>query len=124
VAVVLCALGIAATLAARSGDAQAPQAGGGPSKLDYLVLASMADAPHLLSMARYDPTTVQRPALPIEAKPVPDKRKSRATSSRGPPTAAPLPTALPTAAVPIADSSTAASPAPAASAAVDSPAQK
>jgi hypothetical protein len=28
----------------------------GPSKLDYLVLASIADSPHLLSMAGYRPT--------------------------------------------------------------------
>jgi hypothetical protein len=30
--------------------------GGGPSKLDYLVLASIADSPHLLAMAAYRPT--------------------------------------------------------------------
>jgi len=28
----------------------------GPSKLDYLVLASIADSPHLLAMAAYRPT--------------------------------------------------------------------
>jgi len=28
----------------------------GPSKLDYLVLASIADSPHLLAMAGYRPT--------------------------------------------------------------------
>lgn len=27
----------------------------GPSKLDYLVLASIADSPHLLTMASYHP---------------------------------------------------------------------
>lgn len=29
----------------------------GPSKLDYLVLASIADSPHLLPMAAYRPTS-------------------------------------------------------------------
>ena len=32
----------------------------GPSKLDYLVLASIADSPHLAAMAGYRPTADQR----------------------------------------------------------------
>jgi hypothetical protein len=31
----------------------------GPSKLDYLVLASIADSPHLLAMAAYRPSNYQ-----------------------------------------------------------------
>lgn len=33
---------------------------GSPSKLDYLVLASIADSPHLLAMASYRSTATQR----------------------------------------------------------------
>jgi hypothetical protein len=44
--------------AAASASSAAPHCPGraGPSKLDYLVLASIADSPHLLAMAAYRPT--------------------------------------------------------------------
>jgi hypothetical protein len=44
--------------AATAGSSAAPGCPGraGPSKLDYLVLASIADSPHLLAMAAYRPT--------------------------------------------------------------------
>ena len=36
----------------------------GPSNFDYVVLASMADSPHLLAMAGYR-STAQRPGAPL-----------------------------------------------------------
>ncbi|MGC1520077.1 MAG: hypothetical protein WA803_00945 [Steroidobacteraceae bacterium] len=52
-------LGVFATclLAASAGStARACPGRAGPSKLDYLILASIADSPHLLPMAAYRPT--------------------------------------------------------------------
>jgi hypothetical protein len=45
-------------LAASAGSSAALGCPGraGPSKLDYLVLASIADSPHLLAMAAYRPS--------------------------------------------------------------------
>jgi hypothetical protein len=44
--------------AASAGSSASPDCPGhaGPSKLDYLVLASIADSPQLLAMAAYRPT--------------------------------------------------------------------
>jgi hypothetical protein len=53
----------ASCLAAASDDASSSRACaalGSPSKLDYLVLASIADSPHLLAMASYRSTASQR----------------------------------------------------------------
>lgn len=49
-------------LAAAWADPSNPRAGArvdGPSKLDYLVLASIADSPHLAAMAGYRSTAAQ-----------------------------------------------------------------
>jgi hypothetical protein len=41
-------------------------AAGGPSKFDFMVLASMADSPHLLAMAGYRPAPRQCAAHPAD----------------------------------------------------------
>jgi hypothetical protein len=41
-------------------SARACASADGPSNFDYLVLASIADSPHLLAMAGYRPTAEQR----------------------------------------------------------------
>jgi hypothetical protein len=46
---------LAAASAGTSAALECPDLAG-PSKLDYLVLASIADSPHLLAMAAYRPT--------------------------------------------------------------------
>jgi len=59
----------ASCLAAASVDSSSPHACAAlnrPSNFDYLVLASIADSPHLLTMASYRLTGTQRDAsLPI-----------------------------------------------------------
>jgi hypothetical protein len=49
-----------AAASATPSDARACASVGGPSNFDYLVLASMADSPHLLAMAGYRSTAEQR----------------------------------------------------------------
>ena len=52
---------LASCLAAASAAASdARTSVNGPSNFDYLVLASIADSPHLLAMAGYRPTVEQR----------------------------------------------------------------
>jgi hypothetical protein len=71
IAVALSALVLTGSLAAMSEEgsgAAAPTDLGPPSKLDYLVLASIADSPHLL-MAAYRSTAQQQAAARRAAKP-------------------------------------------------------
>jgi hypothetical protein len=53
----LCAVILASGIATAD-DAASPHCAGAatPSKIDYMVLASMADSPHLLSMAGFQST--------------------------------------------------------------------
>jgi hypothetical protein len=52
---------VSCVAAASAGSSASPGCAGhdGPSKLDYLLLASIADSPHLLAMAAYRPTNNQ-----------------------------------------------------------------
>jgi hypothetical protein len=43
-------------LGAVSSDTKGQRPADGPTRLDYLLLASLADSQHLLSMAAYQPT--------------------------------------------------------------------
>ena len=49
-----------AAASAAASDARSCASVNGPSNFDYLVLASMADSPHLLAMAGYRSTAEQR----------------------------------------------------------------
>jgi hypothetical protein len=51
---------LAAASAAPLNARACPSAVNGPSNFDYLVLASLADSPHLLAMAGYHSTAEQR----------------------------------------------------------------
>jgi hypothetical protein len=68
----LCALAAMRCIAAPACDVSAarvvsasPAVNVSPSKLDYLVLASMAESPYLLAMAAYRP--MPQPALALDA---------------------------------------------------------
>jgi hypothetical protein len=52
--------GCLAAASAAPSDAHTCASVGGPSNFDYLVLASMADSPHILAMAGYRSTAEQR----------------------------------------------------------------
>lgn len=56
VAILLGVLASCVLAASAGSTARACPERAGPSKLDYLVLASIADSPHLLPMAAYRPT--------------------------------------------------------------------
>jgi hypothetical protein len=65
--VALAVVALAGSVAARPEDDAPPHAvtdTGDPTKLDYLILASMVDSPHLLSLTRYHSIAEQRDAKP------------------------------------------------------------
>jgi hypothetical protein len=71
VAAAVCVLAAAGSLDAAPEDAASATASAPsdhPSKLDYLVLASIADAPHLLTVGAYRSTAEQRAAARPAAK--------------------------------------------------------
>jgi hypothetical protein len=79
-AVSLSALAVAGSLTAMSDDAPRPSAStdfGSPSKLDYLVLASIADSPHLLTVAAYHSAAERRASAQLAGKDGTDAPKSR-----------------------------------------------
>ena len=63
-------------MAATASDVSRCARAGGPSKLDYLVLASIADSPHLAAMASYHSTarqpSVSKPADETNSIPTDD----------------------------------------------------
>jgi len=63
-------MGCVAAAAFGISNSQACAAPGTPSKLDYLVLASMADSPHLLAFGGYRSTAQMR----AESRPGPKPR--------------------------------------------------